>query len=623
LTAQPVEIFELINRNGLSLTTQQDTFFASTEFDTTYKGYEGLRMLQPSIEYLSDVFIDIQELGGYHEFYMTNVSYHADFVTWVGKSYDNPVNGHLILVQNGEYFGGLIMENDEVWELFANGDSLMLALKRDRDHDKHKIFGIDEYGEPLDEELIPDPCQIPPDDCYAEIRLALEITPEADEYIEQFTGTISGPYLELVKLIFYLCLEAQVNIAFKNSAVMNKVLRIGIVDDFIFDYNYSFFPQLGEMRANIGIDIGDLLSSGHLHNDLSDYRCDIAVMMTDQDYPFYAGIVNAIGPEVPGFCSIVEIKYASGQLLTFAHEIGHLFGARHQREYDDPDFDENCNHAWAIPKTGSVTEYHTIVGVDDSGDNNHILNYSNPFVKVAGSRTGTGIDYNAASIDNNGCFIADYQPDPYWNIHIVGPDTLCLIEEDDILFYAEVHEAAVAYPGHPPYTYIWQWGYVWNDTNFPELDWLSESNDGNYLIVPYEPDEDRKEMFVRLVVVSDDKEILKTVKHIKLFPFGCEIATPIGWEPRTTTLIDTDDDNCNVTPLISFKGDKVEVHTFGNNVGKVFYTCYDVQGRSISSGSYQSDEQPSVEFEFRPSSGIYFISIETLCGMITYKAYKP
>jgi hypothetical protein len=114
--------------------------------------------------------------------------------------------------------------------------------------------------------------------------------------------------------------------------------------------------------------------------------------------------------------AFVEVESANLSTYTFTHELGHLFGGRHQWaddcEYsDDPSgLQEAHAHSWQKGHLWWKRHYKTVTSAcNDNAERVTILNFSNPDVDYSDRSTGVpGWANNAKTIRNAVCRISNY-----------------------------------------------------------------------------------------------------------------------------------------------------------------------------------------------------------------------
>ena len=196
---------------------------------------------------------------------------------------------------------------------------------------------------------------------------------------------------------------AQTNQAYQNSAIGNNIQLVPVFSAFM---NFTE-TQLGANDVNT-LALGGLLSStGQTVNQLrNNHGADIVVLFGNGAvWTDVAGIVAAIGPNNTQAFAVVDALLATSVGLVFTHEIGHLFGCRHE-PCAASSAGSGCDPTGAIQhahifKTGSLfnkKERFTIM--HSSEFNNIIPHFSNPNVTFAGGSTGTANRNNAQQLTN-------------------------------------------------------------------------------------------------------------------------------------------------------------------------------------------------------------------------------
>ncbi|MBL7774482.1 MAG: hypothetical protein JNK89_00680, partial [Saprospiraceae bacterium] len=220
--------------------------------------------------------------------------------------------------------------------------------------------------------------------------------------------------------------EIMVNIAFIISDIPNKSIRTVFIEKtgFMFSSN----PASGTT------DLNTLRSWSS--NERAANQADLVVLLTGDKLDYAGGVASGGDPDFDGAFAIVEADdfFLEG---AFPHELGHLFGCRHNwpATFGDNE-DSTCAHAYRNltiinfppPNYSTINSWRTIVGVPLSVEpgalfqyegqtyrwyENWILHYSNPDVDYYGVPTGvTGANpaNNAQQIRNSACAIADYFP---------------------------------------------------------------------------------------------------------------------------------------------------------------------------------------------------------------------
>ncbi len=158
-----------------------------------------------------------------------------------------------------------------------------------------------------------------------------------------------------------------------------------------------------------------------------------------------AGRVFTIGPDRDGAYAIVEVDCATS-LHTFVHEVGHLFGARHNISADDTPGDAH-GHNWKKGVWPLREDLKTIMSVRQNHD--RITYFSNPSVSYEGKPTGvTGVSDNRKTINANGQIVSEFKySQPSLAVYIYGPG---LSDGGDLLGFT----TSVA-NGQSPYSYQW------------------------------------------------------------------------------------------------------------------------------------------------------------------------
>lgn len=279
-------------------------------------------------------------------------------------------------------------------------------------------------------------------ECNAVVDILILIPPDVTAWFgTTFAGNPWGPIVFLANSV------ATFDMALQNSGVNGVDLRFHVDG---FNFSYTNFPLPIP-------DVGALATEAANIRDF--YHADIVVFFTSMNYNGVTGIVNAIGPGRNNAFLIAEVDFMIDPRWNLAHELGHLFAARHSRTYqnncivfpandcigDDTDV---CSHGVRFGFGGiDRTVMSTMFGTNADPTSERALLFSSP------DNFGDEDNNNVASIQAAACAIRSYNPSPFFEMNVSGPPVIC--DDEFFVALANVNEAADAYDGHPPYTFNW------------------------------------------------------------------------------------------------------------------------------------------------------------------------
>jgi len=343
-----------------------------------------------------------------------------------------------------------------------------------------------------------DPCEPEYNNCDAIIDILVLGTPEA-------RATFANPW-DAVALVGTAFLS--VNWAFQNSDIPNKQARYHWEN---FDFPFAD-PLLNS--NNILTDRNNLIANTNAQALRDAYGADIVVLLADNRYAFSAGIAGQILTESPNAYAIVAVPFLANPRWTFAHEIGHLLGARHSTcdllNLTGCDDTPVCSHGFIFDDAAG-NQQQTIMALfapDDLNDT-RILNYSNPDVDFNGAATGDDDHNNARIIRNHACEVANFRTRQDFNASIYQYATLC--ETTNTGFVLGMFEASVTTPstgntGTGPYSYEWRWSEsgIFSESLYLDNEQLLVL--GNVLACPG--------FFLHLRVTSSDGVIINCTSYV-------------------------------------------------------------------------------------------------------------
>jgi hypothetical protein len=180
--------------------------------------------------------------------------------------------------------------------------------------------------------------------------------------------------------------KAELAVAESNEGYVNGRTNIRME---LADYRTTGFPD-----GRMGDDLGRLQNAGdgqldEVHGLRDASRADVVVLLTDGNDACGVGYLNA--PASHAF-AVVGWRCATGN-YSFAHEIGHVLGANHDRA-NASDSPYPYGHGYQF-RLGSGERFRTIMSYDCPGGCTRLNTWSNPDITYGGARTG-----DAATADN-------------------------------------------------------------------------------------------------------------------------------------------------------------------------------------------------------------------------------
>ncbi|MEM1044031.1 MAG: M12 family metallo-peptidase [Bacteroidota bacterium] len=153
------------------------------------------------------------------------------------------------------------------------------------------------------------------------------------------------------------------------------------------DPSDGFHDEIPGLRAEYGADmVGMIIGSG-----------------------VFCGVANGIAVDTAEAAHQVTSQSCATGYYSFAHEFGHLQGARHNVEIDDSDFPFPYGHG----KCYDPGDWRTIMSYGCPGTTTRVPRWSNPDVNYLGEPLGdVPTRDNARVLDETAAMIAAFYPDP-------------------------------------------------------------------------------------------------------------------------------------------------------------------------------------------------------------------
>ena len=177
---------------------------------------------------------------------------------------------------------------------------------------------------------------------------------------------------------------AEANQSYENSGIN---ITLTMVDSFEVSYSES-----GKSFDTI---LADFVGMADVNKRRNDSGADMAVLIIDQ--PDFCGLADAILANASNAFAIVHYDCATGY-YSFAHELGHLQGARHDPATDPTTTPFAYGHGFQ--HTSPPPSWRTIMAYNCSGGCSRLQYWSNPNINHSGSAMGTASTSNNARVLN-------------------------------------------------------------------------------------------------------------------------------------------------------------------------------------------------------------------------------
>lgn len=235
----------------------------------------------------------------------------------------------------------------------------------------------------------------------------------------------------------------QMNTAISNSEVTNFNVELAGVQQLNFNET-----------TDIMADVQNLTNNSTAQSYRNSYEADVVILLTNGNYGSTFGVVRDIGPINNYAYGIVEVDAAAAR-YTFAHEVAHLFGARHDT---DPTAGYAHAHNFLTGTYPYQTTRRTILNSLPAGEA-RILHYSNPNVFYNSVATGTSSRNNARKLSEQGATVSYFRSYTPYSVTISGPRW-----GDNAGTYTWVANVT---KGTAPFTFQWHYSYDGSNYQYP------------------------------------------------------------------------------------------------------------------------------------------------------------
>lgn len=385
-------------------------------------------------------------------------------------------DGNLLLMrQDGNVFGE--MQVDSVYYHIKDlGDGLTALVKLDPDAFEENFCAM-----PLDSLVI--------DDDVVSDRNSASACPVRLLVLYTEAALAAHPDIEQIAQVGVLTTRFSLS----RSAIPEARLRIELAG--IQALNDQEFKESNDIRY----DRLSLPGNAPIANLRSHYKADLVVILTDAVYANAGGSVTAFGDaevHADSAFAIVEAPSVGLPYLGFAHEVGHLFGARHEgTDLCAGGDNTGLAHAHGMQFNKKFEalfifyerKYRTVVTGCLLGSVRVIHNYSNPHIRYSNKPTGrVNKNDNARTLRDAACRIASYVVSNEVQVFVKGPGTACTGS-------SVILQALMANEPSGPFTYYWE-------TSYDGFTWFGGSTGGFYTVsMPATPG---RRIFVRLTVTG-------------------------------------------------------------------------------------------------------------------------
>lgn len=292
----------------------------------------------------------------------------------------------------------------------------------------------------------------------------------------------------------------QTNDALRNSGIFGDAhVQVGMAGPFFLDFTES---------GNISTDVNALAARADVQNLRNANGADLVILLTGSNYGSVLGIVQQIGPNDPTSYSIVTAGAATGS-YSFAHELGHLFGGRHQQcsVWNNGGCDDTAGFAHGYGYSYGFLNLNKCSTIMHQIRNSYtrILYYANPNISHDGQSTGTSNNNNARQLWEQAPTIATFRP-------FIGQLAASADVKVHYPGFQQYTCEAVSICGVAPHTFEWRLGY--DGFNYGGI----ISTDGAITVSP----PTCANLFVWLRVFSSDSQQADFFFTLSHFNEGCE-----------------------------------------------------------------------------------------------------
>jgi hypothetical protein len=594
------QFISVINKQILNLTEVQTSKLNKLEGNPVYKSIDFVRI--GKIEELltnGELYIDLPNQNGSFTAHVKEFEYKSEKeYVWKGDIIDYDGN-IVIFCQKGEIFGHIVFKNKE-YEIQSFGNNTIF-IEIDMNYVLKSKCGNHTFHSPKKEQK--------------------DETTEKGEKNRSNTG--------LVRILVLYTSNAQ-------NAVSNisqtATLAVNQINTALYNSDITY-SQLHVQKANTKYlsftenpsDISDDVENQLRNNSTAQYyrnlyQADLVVLLTDGNYHngpyYYAGRVADIGPNNSYAYAIVEADYATSN-LTFAHEVAHLFGARHQN-----DTNGSYEHGYYFTTGWWFWKkyYRTILGTY-SNTYNRIQYYSNPDVEYNNKATGTSSSNDVArKLKTTSNIVENFRPytppPPTFNVHISGPTKG---NNNGTYTWSAIVSGGTAS------SYLWKYGY--DGVNYNNTFGTTQSITAG---MPFDND-----LYLKLTVTSTiGGQAIDYHLTINMSDIGHKSTSDDSVKTVTT-------DNMNITKhsditTITINNNelnqieriypnpaktKTSFQYFAENKGKADIIITNIAGKLIDKFFQNVNKGFNVkEIDVsKYENGIYFIHVNTNSSKITYK----